>query len=245
MERRRRVVPLHFVMQQDAAAQGQRQRDSMVGDLGGAVEEADVENVAELSAGMRRGAEQVLANFRTFGRETRFSDMGAYSGGPRFMALTELVETVFRCPLPIERVGVGAKWEAQSIVDELRLALVETTVYQLLTLSDDYLEIGFHGAASGVDIDLPRIRKSSVVVRGLERRWSATGSMTRHLRMAHPRRFQQESKWEAVDLVQRRGKMMMRENLCINEKIWAEVQGPNAGEASYSSPGNSAPSARE
>ena len=49
-ERRRRVFPLQFVVQQDAAPQGQRQRDRVVGDLGRAV----IGHVADQDVALRR-----------------------------------------------------------------------------------------------------------------------------------------------------------------------------------------------
>ena len=195
-----------------------------------AVEEVDIENAAELTPGTRRGAEEALAKFQAFARETRFSDRGAYDGGPRFMALTRLLESVFRCPLPFESVGIGAQWEAQAVVDDLRLPLTETIRYHLVALSDETLEIGFRSAGAVADLDPPRIRRGGEIVRGVERKWSASGSMKRDLRSAHPSRFQQESKWEALDLVRRRGKTT-REGWFVGEKIFADAQVPESGKA--------------
>ena len=59
-ERRRRVLPLQLMVQQDAAPQGQRQRDRMVGDLGRAV----IGHVADQDVARRGGGavELVIAD---------------------------------------------------------------------------------------------------------------------------------------------------------------------------------------
>jgi len=58
--RRRRVSALHFMVQQDASAQGQHQRDRMVGDFGGAV----IGYVADedVATGQRLAIELVIAD---------------------------------------------------------------------------------------------------------------------------------------------------------------------------------------
>jgi hypothetical protein len=184
---------------------------------------ADVDNGTDLTAGSRQGAEAALTKFRSFVREIRFSHGGAYDGGPRFMALTRLLETVLRCPLPVEPVGMGALWEAQSVVDDLREPLTETTRYELQALPDEGWEVRFQGTGVRSDFDSARIRKGGEVVRAIERRWTSTGSMSRHLRTVCPVWFRQESKWEAVDHVWR-GNKSTREQWSIGEKVFADAQ---------------------